>query len=1066
MKCDSPHADRAVLLGFVVDQYDKLPRTAELTWGQIVEHFLTNHEESPCVLPGSGLDASVGAECEGAKCVWKSHSCMPKKPMAIVPGVVDGYQIDKNVRALTLLVLDFDHLSGDEAARVEAALAQAGVERAIYTTHNHRPPDNIAFRVVVLLSRAVAADQWHRFLPAAIQHLGVTIERVNDAGKVERQPDPVCKNRSRLYYLPSHPQGAHFASVHVAGIPLDVDQVLLAAAQAPAPLFDGDSDDVFDRAPLPSEVAWVEADCRAIAEAASAVFPARRRNEFCLALAGMLRRAGCARDAARWIVYETARAGGSDDPEARARVVGHTYEQDADAPLTGFSRLAEIIGEPAAFALGDLVSDARTNALLGDIDETPSFSPGPAISPLPMQADGHANGHANGHTVSEAPALPLPAAPVAGAPAAALDVAEARQSLISAANSKSRSLDRDDLVTAVLLRRVLHGSAVGHAVDLLHPEIDPDPETILAGQSRGLSPEAAVRRVIGEIARVLPAACPFDLPRELLRASLAATPEAPAGGWLEAARSHYRRADRARRLRDLESAQADERFKAAVFSYQPPPIPPQDIALSPVSDSPPPIPTDPDKWRDKIKKRGDGTPTPIPHNARVILENDPLFVGAIGWNEVSKRVEVRRGDGPLGAYVGALPIESIATGIQDILSAGYDLALSYQDVARRIIAVSRMRPFDPLADYLRSLRWDGTLRAGGVNTPGWLTTYCGAPDTPYVREVSRRWLIALVARGIKPGTKVDNVLVLEGKMGLGKSSAFEILGGEFFCDTALELGNKDSQMLAGRYWICELAELVSIRKTGQSAQKHFFSSRIDKFRSPYAASIEEAPRRCLFVGTMNPADDGVASYLTDETGNRKYWCVPVSFVEEGLSRLRQDRGQLLAEAVALYQGSATCPACAAEHERCLLHRWWFSYREIHVTEEEADKRMVESPARLKVESWWYSMEPSERPTGFTTLDVAEAALDKKAGDIRDGDLMSIGHALAKMKNADETPGFRIERDRTGARARRYYPSQEIKNAPRVSTMGRSRGSLFALPALPQTPPQVMPPTPPTPIGAH
>lgn len=68
--------------------------------------------------------------------------------------------------------------------------------------------------------------------------------------------------------------------------------------------------------------------------------------------------------------------------------------------------------------------------------------------------------------------------------------------------------------------------------------------------------------------------------------------------------------------------------------------------------------------------------------------------------------------------------------------------------------------FHPVRDYLRSLKWDGTERLNH-----WMHLTLGAPDTPFVRAVGRKTLIAAVARAFKPGCKVDTVLVLEGPQG-------------------------------------------------------------------------------------------------------------------------------------------------------------------------------------------------------------------------------------------------------------------------------------------------------------
>ena len=242
------------------------------------------------------------------------------------------------------------------------------------------------------------------------------------------------------------------------------------------------------------------------------------------------------------------------------------------------------------------------------------------------------------------------------------------------------------------------------------------------------------------------------------------------------------------------------------------------------------------------------------------------------------------------------------------------------------------------------------------------------------------------------------------------STIFETLGGEWFCDTAIDIGNKDSQMLAGQYWIIEMAELVSLKRAGHNALKHFISSRKDKFRPPYGASIEESPRRCLLVGTTNET-----AFLTDDTGNRKYWCVSSSYTKEGIASLKRDRDNLLAEAVAAYNNNEI---------------WYFPYDEIHVTEAEAEQRMVETPVRIRVQEWWYGLKESERPNVVTTLEVAEQALEAKASQIvKDhGLLTEIGHELKKMGFANKRDSKPNEEKK---RTYMYYASEKLLKAPVV-----------------------------------
>jgi len=54
-----------------------------------------------------------------------------------------------------------------------------------------------------------------------------------------------------------------------------------------------------------------------------------------------------------------------------------------------------------------------------------------------------------------------------------------------------------------------------------------------------------------------------------------------------------------------------------------------------------------------------------------------------------------------------------------------------------------------------------------------------ANDSEFVRAVTRKTLCAAVAKVYKPGIKFDNILVLNGPQGIGKSTLFSILGKEF-----------------------------------------------------------------------------------------------------------------------------------------------------------------------------------------------------------------------------------------------------------------------------------------------
>lgn len=230
--------------------------------------------------------------------------------------------------------------------------------------------------------------------------------------------------------------------------------------------------------------------------------------------------------------------------------------------------------------------------------------------------------------------------------------------------------------------------------------------------------------------------------------------------------------------------------------------------------------------------------------------------------------------------------DHVATMLRDIIRSRYGFDPNKQNVQDACEALCLNRRFDPVLDYLDGLQWDGQPRLDR-----WLATYMGAADTELNRAVSRLSLIAAVRRVRAPGTKFDQIIVLEGHQGQGKSEAVEILAGadNFSDQSILNVDDRKQQELTEGVWLYEIGELSGLRKADVEHVKAFASRKRDRARPAYGRYVVTQQRRTVFFASSNRTD-----YLQDDTGNRRFWPVAVSFADH--AALRRDRDQLWAEA--------------------------------------------------------------------------------------------------------------------------------------------------------------------------
>jgi putative DNA primase/helicase len=207
--------------------------------------------------------------------------------------------------------------------------------------------------------------------------------------------------------------------------------------------------------------------------------------------------------------------------------------------------------------------------------------------------------------------------------------------------------------------------------------------------------------------------------------------------------------------------------------------------------------------------------------------------------------------------------------------------------------------FHPIKNYIESQTWDGVERADHV-----FIDYLGATDTHYVRQVTRKMLIAAVKRLFMPGCKFDQMLVLVGPQGAGKSSLLAKLGRKWFSDSLRTFENKEAGEHLQSGWIFEIGELSAMKKSEVEEVKAFLSKTEDRYRVAYDRQVSEFPRKCVFFGTTNTRD-----FLRDTTGNRRFWPIEIDPEKARLNHwahLTDERvGQIWAEVLSWFKAGET-----------------------------------------------------------------------------------------------------------------------------------------------------------------
>lgn len=400
------------------------------------------------------------------------------------------------------------------------------------------------------------------------------------------------------------------------------------------------------------------------------------------------------------------------------------------------------------------------------------------------------------------------------------------------------------------------------------------------------------------------------------------------------------------------------------------------------------------RWRDGLKRRGDLLETPyLTHEANAILtlRMHPSYKGLVGFNVMTHKPQLMRS--VTGAESSNFKprelTEKDKTSIIAALQSPKDkndpslwFSRPVMDAAIDVVAEDIL--YDPLVRYLNSVSWSGSLRDAEDFLETALYRYFGAkaqsPEQDrYIRAVSKRFLIGAVARAYEPSVQMDTVLMLDSPQGTGKSSTLRILGGEFFGDQLpgfTDASDRNLSFYMSSKWIIELKELGPLAKANDDQKKAFFDRRVEEPREMHDKNTLKYERRCVFVGTHNNR-----KYLTDRTGNRRYWSVTVGECDP--AALRSERNRLWAAAAAAYRAGV---------------QWHLTEEEKVLARIEQGERIVENEFTAPIAKWLDQGHAKGVP--LTTASIGTGALGQLPGQVRGRLAGQIGDAMRELGYRD------------------------------------------------------------------
>ena len=252
------------------------------------------------------------------------------------------------------------------------------------------------------------------------------------------------------------------------------------------------------------------------------------------------------------------------------------------------------------------------------------------------------------------------------------------------------------------------------------------------------------------------------------------------------------------------------------------------------------------------------------HNYVVVLSMHADYANRFNLNEFSRQDELDK--------------KPISDRILGKIGEDLERKLGYylpQYVKTAVMNVCTDHPYHPVKEVIDTLVWDGNSRA-----ESFFIDRVGGEDTPLTREMSFKWLYAMLKRIYEPGCFFDHYLVLtDSTQGTGKTGTFQRLteglntsmGSLTNENISIDTTNKDNVLALLDCSIGLLDESSKVKYGDKcEAFKAFMSQRTLVFRPVYGTFNEHSQIHHVIAMTTNDEN-----FLTDSSGDfeRRAWVI-------------------------------------------------------------------------------------------------------------------------------------------------------------------------------------------------